>query len=117
MQKLFPDHPELLQATLEIAGRCNLQLELGKLIFPEFTVPEGDTPDSYLQKLSFTGALRRYGSFTPEVRPRLMSELEATKKWGRAPYFLLVSGIVEEARRRGSRSAERRAGQGGVSRC
>ncbi len=34
MQKLFPDHPELLQATLEIAERCNLQLELGKLIFP-----------------------------------------------------------------------------------
>ena len=101
MQKLFPDHPELLQATLEIAGRCNLQLELGKLIFPEFTVPEGDTPDSYLQKLSFTGALRRYRSFTPEVRPRLMSELEVIKKWGLAPYFLLVSDIVEEARRRG----------------
>jgi len=42
-EKLFPDHPELLQATLEIAERCNLQLALGKLIFPEFTVPEGHT--------------------------------------------------------------------------
>src|SRR5881392_3572658 len=101
MQKLFPDHPELLQATLEIAGRCNLQLELGKLIFPEFTVPEGDTPDSYLQKLSFTGALRRYHSFTPQVRSRLMPELEVIKKWGLAPYFLLVLDIVKEARRRG----------------
>src|SRR5947207_1587440 len=101
MQKLFPDHPELLQATLEIAGRCNLQLELGKLIFPEFTVPEGDTPDSYLQKLSLRGALKRYHSFTPEVRSRLMPELEVIKKWGLAPYFLLVSDIVEEARRRG----------------
>ncbi len=101
MQKLFPDHPELLQATLEIAERCNLQLELGKLIFPEFTVPEGDTPDSHLQKLSLTGALKRYHSFTPEVRSRLMRELEVIKKWGLAPYFLLVLDIVEEARRRG----------------
>ena len=101
MQKLFPDHPELLRATLEIAERSNLQLELGKLIFPEFTVSEGHTPDSYLQKLSLTGALKRYHSFTPEVRSRLMRELEVIKKWGLAPYFLLVLEIVEEARRRG----------------
>ena len=101
MQKLFSDHPEWLQATLEIADRCNLQLELGKLIFPEFTVPEGETPDSYLQKLSLQGALKRYHSLTPEVRSRLMRELEVIKKWSLAPYFLLVLDIVEEARRRG----------------
>src|SRR5438552_1438789 len=101
MQKLFPDHPELLRATLEIAERCNLQLELGKLIFPEFTVPEGHTPDSYLQKLSLTGALKRNHSFTPELRSRLMRKLEDIKEWGLAQYFLLVLEIVEEARRRG----------------
>src|SRR5467141_2372612 len=66
MQKLFPDHPEWQQATVEITERCNLQLELGKLIFPEFAVPEGATPDSYLDKLSFDGALKRYRSLTPE---------------------------------------------------
>src|SRR6266478_6521122 len=55
MQKLFPDHPELLQATMKIADRCNLQLELGKLIFPECAVPEGETPDSYLEKVCFKG--------------------------------------------------------------
>jgi DNA polymerase III subunit alpha len=101
MQKCFPDHPEWLQATLEIAERCNLQLELGKLIIPEFTVPEGETPDSYLQKLSLEGALKRYHSLTPEVRSRLTRELEVIKKWSLAPYFLLVLDIVEEARRRG----------------
>jgi DNA-directed DNA polymerase III PolC len=101
MQKLFPDHPELLQATLEIADRCNLQLELGKLIFPEFTVPEGETPDSYLQKLSLEGAHRRYRSPGPEVFSRLTGELEVIKKWNLAPYFLLVWDIVEKARRRG----------------
>src|SRR5467141_2954078 len=81
MQKCFPDHPEWLQATLEIAERCNLQLELGKLIIPEFTVPEGETPDSYLQKLSLKGALKRYHSLTQEVRSRLTRELEVIKKW------------------------------------
>ncbi len=101
MQKLFPDHPEWLQATMEIADRCHLQLELGKLIFPEFTVPEGETPDSYLDKLSFDGALKRYHSLTPEVRSRLTRELQVIRKWSLSPYFLLVLDIVEEARRRG----------------
>jgi len=101
MQKRFPDHPELLQATLEIAERCNLQLELGRLIFPECAVPEGETPDSYLEKVSFDGALKRYPSLTLEVRSRLMRELGVIKKWSLSPYFLLVLDIVKEARRRG----------------
>jgi DNA-directed DNA polymerase III PolC len=101
MQKCFPDRPEWLQATLEIAERCNLQLELGKLIFPEFTVPEGATPDSYLQELSLKGALKRYHSLTEEVHSRLTRELEVIRKWSLAPYFLLVLDIVKEAQRRG----------------
>jgi DNA-directed DNA polymerase III PolC len=101
MQKLFPDHPELLQATLEIARRCDLKLELGKLIFPEFTVPEGETPDSYLEKVSFEGAQKRYRSVTPEVHSRLTRELGVIEKWKLAPYFLLVLEIVKEANRRG----------------
>ncbi|PYT55586.1 MAG: hypothetical protein DMG43_02670 [Acidobacteria bacterium] len=101
MQKCFPDHPELLQATLEIADRCNLQLELGKLIFPEFSVPEGETPDLHLRKLCFAGAQRRYQPPGPEVFSRLKRELQVIKKWKLAPYFLLVWDIVEEARRRG----------------
>jgi DNA-directed DNA polymerase III PolC len=101
MQRLFPDHPELLQTTLEIADRCNLQLELGKLILPEFTVPEGETPDSHLQKLCFAGAQQRYHSPGSEVFSRLKCELKVIKKWKLAPYFLLVWDIVKEAQRRG----------------
>src|SRR5256886_13763651 len=101
MKRLFPDHPEWLQATLEIADRCNLQLELGKRIFPEFAVPEGETPDSYLEKVSLEGARKRYHSVTPEVHERLMRELGVIKKWSLSPYFLLVLDIVNEARRRG----------------
>ncbi len=101
MQRLFPDRPELLRATLEIAERCNLQLELGKLILPEFPVPEGETPDSYLRKLCYEGVCQRYKQTQREVFSRLAHELVVIEKWKLAPYFLLVWDIVEEARRRG----------------
>jgi DNA polymerase III alpha subunit len=101
MHRLFPDHPQLLRATLEIAERCNLQLELGKLIFPEFPVPPGESPFSYLWKLSFEGARKRYRPLRPEMLARLTHELEVIDKLNLAPYFLLVWDIVEEANRRG----------------
>jgi DNA-directed DNA polymerase III PolC len=101
MQRLFPDHPELLRATLEIAERCNLQLELGKLIFPEFPVPPEESPFSYLWKLTFEGARKRYRPLRSEVLSRLTHELEVIEKLSLAPYFLLVWDIVEEANRRG----------------
>src|SRR3989475_1753815 len=101
MRRAFADHPEALRATLEIAERCNLKLELGKLIFPAFPVPEGETPFSYLWKLCFEGAKQRYRPLRPEVLARLTHELEVIEKLHLAPYFLLVWDIVEEARRRG----------------
>ncbi len=101
MQKLFPDHAELLRNTLQIADRCDLELQLGKLIFPHFPVPEGESPFSHLWKLSFEGAQKRYRPLRPDVLARLTHELEVIEKLNLAPYFLLVWDIVEEARRRG----------------
>jgi DNA-directed DNA polymerase III PolC len=101
MQRLFPDHLELLRATGEIADRCNLKLELKKLIFPEFPVAEGGTASSFLKKLCFEGVEKRYCSPPPEVQARLTQELGIIEKKQLAPYFLLVWDIVEEARRRG----------------
>jgi DNA-directed DNA polymerase III PolC len=101
IKRLFPDRPELLHRTLEIAERCNLQLELGKLILPEFPVPHGETPFSYLWKQCFDGARQIYKPVTPEVLSRLTNELNVIEKWGLAPFFLLVWDIVEEAKRRG----------------
>jgi DNA polymerase III subunit alpha len=101
MQRLFPDHPELLQVTLNIAERCDLKLGLGKPILPEFTVPENSTPDSYLAKLSLQGLVKRYGGLKPEAKSRLVHELRVISKKKLAPYFLLVWEIVEEAKQRG----------------
>jgi DNA-directed DNA polymerase III PolC len=101
MQKCFPDHPEWLHATLEIADRCNLELALRKLILPECSVPDGESAFSYLWKLSFDGARKRYKPLRPAVLSRLTHELEVIEHWQLAPYFLLVYDIVQEARRRG----------------
>ncbi len=101
MRLAFPDHPEALAATLEIAERINLEIPLGRTIFPEFPVPEGETPFSYLWKLCFEGARRRYQPLRPEVLARLTHELEVIDRLKLAPFFLLVWDIVEEARRRG----------------
>lgn len=73
-------------------------------------MPAGETPFSYLWKLSFEGARRRYdfksdreavNPLRPEVLARLTHELQVIEKLHLAPYFLLVWDIVEEARRRG----------------
>ncbi|HEV2340588.1 MAG TPA: DNA polymerase III subunit alpha [Candidatus Acidoferrales bacterium] len=101
MAGAFAGHPEALCATLEIAERANLTLELGKTIFPEFPVPAGETPFSYLWRLCFEGARVRYRPPRPEVLARLTHELTVIEKLHLAPYFLLVWDIVEEARRRG----------------
>jgi DNA polymerase-3 subunit alpha len=101
MQRLFPDHPERLQATLKIAERCDLKLQLGKPILPEFAVPKNNNPDSYLAKLSLQGLAKRYGWLKPEAKSRLTHELRVIKQWKLAPYFLLVRDIVEEAKHRG----------------
>lgn len=101
MEKLFAEAPEALRATEEIAGRANLELALGRTIFPEFAVPEGETPFSWLWKLAFDGARERYRPLRPEVLARLTHELEVIERLHLAPYFLLVREIVVEARRRG----------------
>jgi len=98
-KNLFPIIRSCCKQRWEIADRCNLKLELGKLIFPECAVPEGETPDSYLEKVSFDGALKRYPSVTPEVRSRLIRELEVIRKM--EPVTLFSARIGHRGRKRG----------------
>jgi DNA-directed DNA polymerase III PolC len=101
MRRAFTDFPEALRATLEIAERIQLKLDLGRLILPSFPVPEGETAFSYLWELCFRGARKRYHPPGRDVVARLTRELEVIDRLGLAPYFLLVWDIVREARRRG----------------
>ena len=70
---LAPYGRELLRPTLEIAERCNVQIELGTIRLPTFDVPEGEDAFAYLTRLCEAGLAERYGAVTPdaEAAPRL----------------------------------------------
>jgi DNA polymerase-3 subunit alpha len=100
MARLFSELPEALRSTVEIAERCELELELGKYRYPRFDVPEGETADSYLRKLVEAGALERYGEITPKVRERIDSELGIIERMDFPGYMLIVWDLVRFARER-----------------
>ena len=101
MRRLFFHIPEACENTLRIAARCTLDLGLGRLLFPAYPLPPGETAYSLLCKHCFTGAAERYHPVTPEVTARLERELKVIEELGFAEYFLAVHDIVEFARSRG----------------
>ena len=107
MIELFRDLPEAIIMTEVIASKCNLELGTGKLHFPRFDIPEGETDYSYLSKIARAGALRKYGSIAPKIRSRLEHELDTIRKLGFCGYFLVVWDIVRWAKKRGIRCQAR----------
>jgi len=107
MMRLFKDLPEAIAMTEEIASRCNLELETGKLHFPRFDVPEGETDYSYLSRVAQEGVLRKYGKVTPEISNRLKRELATIRELGFCGYFLVVWDIVRWAKSRDIRCQAR----------
>ena len=78
----FSDVPEALNNTLKIAERCNVELEFGHLLLPEFPIPEGKTVTGYLRELCMQGLPSRYAEPNDEVMKRLDFELEVIDKMG-----------------------------------
>ena len=102
MLQRFPNYPDALARTVEIAERCNLNLEFGRLAMPS----PGDTPQdmnaqSYLAKLSFEGMKARYPVITEEHEERLRFELDVIEQTGFGQYFLIVRDFANFARREG----------------
>ncbi len=60
MKQLFAEVPEAIRNTLEIAERCNLEIEFGRLHFPVFHPPEGHTRESFLRQWLLEGLYKRY---------------------------------------------------------
>jgi DNA polymerase-3 subunit alpha len=83
MRALFPDHPEAITNTLEIAERCNLDLEFNKSKYPEYPAPEGKTREAYLRELCYRGLHERYGGrVDSKLIDRLDYELGVLEKTG-----------------------------------
>ena len=99
MAALFQDCPEALENTLRIAGRCafNLTKDLGYQ-FPDYPVPQGFTPVTYLESLCHQAAQRRYGSVTDKVKARLDEEFRLIEKHNLAGFLLIYYEIIQMAR-------------------
>lgn len=95
--ELFEDLPEAIENTAKIVERCDLQLTLGKAIFPVFPIPEGTTDNIELRKLAEAGIKMRGFEDTPALRERMDYELGIIEKKGYASYFLIVSDLLRHA--------------------
>ena len=98
MAALFPDMPEALETTLEIANKCNVEINFDERHLPKFPVPEGETDVTYLRKLCRQALPKKYDPVTDEVQKRLEYELDVIEKMGFPSYFLIVWDYVKFAR-------------------
>ena len=101
MAQDFADYPEAVARTLEIAERCNVSMELGRILLPTYPVPDDRDAFDYLVELCEKGLQKRYGSVTPELSDRLKFELKTIREMGFADYFLIVWDFISFAKRNG----------------
>lgn len=114
MLDLFEDIPDAVNNTIEIAKRVNIEIPLGKVSFPSFTVPDGTTPDNHLRKLSLEGLQKKFEKVTEEINERLEYELSVITKKGYSTYFLVVADFVNWAREQGIISTTRGSASGSL---
>ncbi|MCX7716679.1 MAG: DNA polymerase III subunit alpha, partial [Endomicrobia bacterium] len=101
MCEIFKDQPQAIKNTIEIAEKCNLEIDFGSIHLPEFILPEGETADSMLRKLCDEGLKRRYEHISLELTKRLDHELEIIKQTGLSSYFLIVHDFINYAKQNG----------------
>jgi len=102
MTTSFAPWPEAVPTTLEVAGRCGVELELGQLLLPRFPTAEGEEPAEMLRRLATAGLRRRYGDPPPaEAVERLEFELGVIGEMGFDSYFLIVWDFVKYAKDNG----------------
>lgn len=101
MKLLFKDLPKAISNTVEIAARCNVELEFGKHRLPRYEPPVGTSKEDYLRQLCEDGLQRRFQEVTPEIRARLDYEFNLIKVMGFVSYFLIVWDFIHYAKTHG----------------
>jgi error-prone DNA polymerase len=114
MGALFRERPDLYDATREIAERCEFDLGLKRVHFPDFPVPAGRSATSMLAERCWRGIEDRGVEATAEVTDRLDHELAMIHRQGFAAYFLTVADIVADIRSMGIRCACRGSAAGSL---
>ncbi len=104
MRKLFTEIPESCDNTLLVAERCNIKMRENENLLPQYSVPAGETEDSWLRKEANKGLLARLdGKVDAAYQERLNYELDVMIKMGFPGYFLVVSDLCSHARSVGIR--------------
>jgi len=106
MNQGFDYCPGAVERTLEIADRCNVDIEFGKYHFPNFTPPKEISLDDYLDELAHQGLEQRLeGIIDAELRKsyveRLEYELDVIKRMQFPGYFLVVADFINYAKENG----------------
>ena len=108
MLELFPNFPDALSNTLEIAKKCseepifdlNAKCEpiRDNTLIPGYVPPDGSTPYEYLRRLAEEGLKKRYHVITEEIKERFEYELGIIAKMGFLEYYLIVWDFINYAR-------------------
>ncbi|HVY96999.1 MAG TPA: DNA polymerase III subunit alpha [Solirubrobacterales bacterium] len=102
MAESFAEWPEAVPTTLEIAERCDIEIELGKLLLPRYPTPDGEEPEAMLRRIAAEGLRARYGDPPPaEAVERLEFEIGVIEEMGFSSYFLIVWDFVRYAKENG----------------
>ena len=102
MNEAFAPWPEAIPNTLEIAERCNVEIQLGELLLPRFPTPDGSEPEVMLRRIAEEGLRKRYGDPPPAAAlERLEFELGVIEDMGFPSYFLIVWDFVRYAKDNG----------------
>ncbi len=96
-EELFKNEPEALDNIQKVNDLCQLNMELGKWLFPNYVVESKRSHDDELRSIVMTGLERRKVEFTEDVEKRVEYELGIIKAKGYAPYFLVVSDLLRYA--------------------
>ena len=98
MVRLFRDLPDVTAGTRTLAERLQYTMADLGYRFPEYPVPPGETPTSFLRKLADLGARERYRPYHERARAQIMRELDLIERLDLAGYFLIVWDIVNFCR-------------------
>ena len=112
------EFPEVIRNTKKIADRCDVEIELGRILIPKYPLPDGENEHSYLLRLTYQCLLQRYNGaskeeaekldpdeiipqLSEEVRERAKMELGVMGNMGYEGYFLIVQDFINWGKSQG----------------
>ena len=109
MREVFHDYPQAVEATLEIAERCDVEIPMGEYHMPDYQVPAGKTLDDVMEEQAWSGLRVKLGMEPDEpfegersvYVDRLNHELGVIRKMGFPGYFLIVADFINYAKANG----------------